>query len=71
MISLNNNKSSGFNCPCPKIGCSNHGNCEECIKYHSSSNALPFCKREHGLITRIFYKKNYEMVQMLKSEGKI
>ncbi|MFW9946225.1 MAG: hypothetical protein ACFFBZ_12660 [Promethearchaeota archaeon] len=60
-----------FNCPCPKIGCSNHGNCEECNKYHSASNSLPFCKREHGFFTKLFYRKNYEMVQMLKSEGKV
>ena len=60
-----------FNCPCPKSGCSNHGNCEVCIEYHSASNNLPFCKREHGFLTKIFYRKNYEMVQMLKSEGKI
>ena len=60
-----------FNCPCPKTGCSNHGNCDECKKYHSSSNSLPFCEREHGFFTRIFYRKNYEMLQTLKRGGKI
>ena len=60
-----------FDCPCPKLGCPRHGKCEECEKYHSSLNGLPFCKREHGLFTKIFYRKNYEMVQKLKSEGVI
>ncbi|MFX0032843.1 MAG: hypothetical protein ACFE8E_05020 [Candidatus Hodarchaeota archaeon] len=58
-------------CPCPKKACSNHGNCEECNKYHSNANNLPFCKREHGFLTKLLYRKNIEMVQMLKSEGKI
>ncbi|MFX1316132.1 MAG: hypothetical protein ACFE9T_09735 [Promethearchaeota archaeon] len=60
-----------FDCPCPKTACSNHGNCEECNKYHSISKSLPFCKREHGIFTKIFYRKNYEMVQMLKRKGKV
>ncbi|MFX1356957.1 MAG: hypothetical protein ACFFA8_06690 [Promethearchaeota archaeon] len=56
-------------CPCPKEECSNHGKCEECIKYHSISNGLPFCQREHGFFTKIFYRRNYQMVQKLKNEG--
>lgn len=70
-IKINNITSEGFVCPCPKIKCSNHGNCEECTKYHSISDGLPFCKRELGLFTRIFYKENYEMVQLLKREERI
>lgn len=60
-----------FNCPCPKTECSNHGKCEQCKKNHSTSNSLPFCEREHGWFTKVFYRKNYEMLQTLKSEGKI
>ncbi|MFX0039615.1 MAG: hypothetical protein ACFFAB_09800 [Candidatus Heimdallarchaeota archaeon] len=60
-----------FNCPCPKIGCFNHGNCKECTKYHLASNGLPFCKRNHGWFTKIFYRKNYELLQTLKAEGKV
>jgi len=60
-----------FSCPCPKIGCSNHGNCEECKKHHLASKSLSFCEREHGFFTRIFYRKNYEALQLLRSEGKI
>ncbi|MFX1437036.1 MAG: hypothetical protein ACFFAA_07460 [Promethearchaeota archaeon] len=60
-----------FSCPCPKLGCSNHGNCEECKKYHLTSNSLPFCKRNHGWFTKIFYRKNYELLQTLKAGGKV
>ena len=58
-------------CPCPKVKCSNHGHCENCKEYHSSANGLPFCEREHGLFTKIFYRKNYEMAETRKGEGKI
>ncbi|MFX1447972.1 MAG: hypothetical protein ACFFCG_07525 [Promethearchaeota archaeon] len=60
-----------YSCPCPKKGCPNHGNCEECIKTHSDPNYLPFCQREHGFFTKIFYRKSYEALQTLKAEGKI
>ncbi|MFX1374322.1 MAG: hypothetical protein ACFFA0_00780 [Promethearchaeota archaeon] len=60
-----------FDCPCPKKTCINHGNCEKCKKYHFSGNSVPFCQRNHGLFTKIFYRKNYEMVQLLRGEGKI
>jgi hypothetical protein len=73
MYKLKNNEVIliNFNCPCPKKGCSNHGNCEECKKYHSSSNSQPFCEREHGFFTKVFYRKSYEMLQTLKREGKV
>lgn len=74
MIIINNLKNEVLdlaNCPCPKERCANHGKCEECIEYHLISNTLPFCKREHGFFTKIFYHKNYQMVQKLKNEGTI
>ncbi|MHA1271350.1 MAG: hypothetical protein ACTSPY_16270 [Candidatus Helarchaeota archaeon] len=63
--------SDGFICPCPKISCNNHGNCDSCTKYHSNSGGLPFCKRNHGFFTKLFYRKNYKLVQTLKAEGKL
>lgn len=60
-----------LDCPCPKKGCINHGNCKECSEHHLTSNTLPFCKREHGLFTKIFYRKSYDTLQLLKEAGKI
>jgi hypothetical protein len=60
-----------FDCPCPKKECPNHGNCEECNKAHANSKQPPFCQREHGLFTKIFYKRSYEALQKLKAEGMI
>ena len=60
-----------LDCPCPKIRCINHGNCEVCKRYHSASSSLPFYKRKHGFFTKLFYRKNYEIVQTLKNEGKV
>jgi hypothetical protein len=60
-----------FDCPCPKKGCRNKGNCVACKNYHYSLNSVPFCERKHGLFTKIFYRKNYNQVQKLKMEGYI
>lgn len=61
-----------FDCPCPKKECPNHGNCEECNKAHTNNPKYPpFCQREHGLFTKIFYKRSYEALQRLKAEGMI
>jgi hypothetical protein len=59
-----------FNCPCPKKGCSNHGNCETCKEYHTALNGEPFCERDHGFFTKILYRKNFKMVQKLRKEEK-
>ncbi|MFX1364785.1 MAG: hypothetical protein ACFFCE_17675 [Promethearchaeota archaeon] len=71
IINTNQNELNGYNCPCPKKGCKNHGNCDECIKYHSFSKNLPFCQRKHGFFTKIFYHKNYEMVKILNGGRKV
>ncbi len=39
---------SEIDCPCPKVECERHGNCDECEENHTSKGALPFCKREEG-----------------------
>ncbi len=31
------------NCPCTYAGCSLHGNCEECVKYHNKRGEFPAC----------------------------
>jgi hypothetical protein len=31
-------------CDCPKNKCERHGNCKECMEYHTKT--LPRCKRE-------------------------
>jgi hypothetical protein len=33
-------------CPCPKLKCERHGNCEACEAYHGRKSTLTFCKRE-------------------------
>lgn len=32
-------------CPCPKTGCSRHGNCEACREHHHKINSLTRCER--------------------------
>ncbi|MFA4982520.1 MAG: DUF6485 family protein [Candidatus Omnitrophota bacterium] len=34
---------SDFICPCSYSGCSRHGNCRECLKYHREQGELPAC----------------------------
>ncbi|MFX0076519.1 MAG: hypothetical protein ACFE96_13840 [Candidatus Hermodarchaeota archaeon] len=60
-----------FDCPCPKKGCPNHGDCEVCINAHTNPKYPPFCQQEHGFFTKIFYKKSFEALQKLKAEGLI
>jgi hypothetical protein len=62
-------KENGFDCPCPMKKCPNHGNCEDCKQHCVERNKEPFCEREHGLLTRIFFRKSYKMVQKMKAEG--
>lgn len=33
-------------CPCPKIKCKYHANCELCIQRHSKKKSRPYCERE-------------------------
>jgi len=30
-------------CVCPKINCSNHGKCCDCVVNHKNMDSLPFC----------------------------
>ncbi len=62
---------NGLKCPCPMKKCANHGNCAECEKYCAEKDALPFCRRNHGFFTKIFFRKSYKMVQRMKAEGLI
>jgi len=33
-------------CPCPKLKCERHANCEACEAYHGRKGTRTFCKRE-------------------------
>jgi hypothetical protein len=35
-------------CPCPKLKCKRHGNCDVCEAYHGRKGRLPYCKRDNN-----------------------
>ena len=37
-------------CPCPKLTCERHGDCDRCETYHYKKGKLPYCKRKKYLI---------------------
>ena len=43
------------NCPCTKIECPRHGNCDACRKHHSGPKKKPVsCEREKSFLKRLF-----------------
>lgn len=34
---------SEFNCPCPKLACENHGNCQACVAHHIDIGGVVTC----------------------------
>ena len=56
-------------CNCKKTKCVRHGNCKECIDYHSQSKRypVPYCKRP-GKRSLEFIEKTMEMRSIKRKE---